>query len=65
MQEELRRAIEKLNSDVRNYLTPILAYADLLSRRVPEPDRRKLAKISKCVELILASLDEFMASLPK
>lgn len=64
MQEELRRAIEKLDSDVRNYLTPILAYSDLLSRGAPQADRRKLAKISECAERILASLDEFMASLP-
>lgn len=61
MQEALRQAVEKLNSDVRNYLTPILAYSDLLSRNASEADRKRLAKISECAERILASLDEFVA----
>ncbi len=65
MQEALLRAVEKLNSDVRNYLTPILAYADLLSGTASEADRKKLATVSNCAEQILASLNEFVASVTK
>lgn len=63
MQDDLREAVEKLNSDVRNYLTPIFAYTDLLSCTAAEADRRKLAVMSHCADSILAALDEFVASL--
>lgn len=60
MEEALRRAIEKLNSDVRNYLTPILVYAELLAQTAPESDRSKLAAISASAEQILLCLNEFV-----
>ena len=60
MEEAFQRAVEKLNSDVRNYLTPILAYSDLLSSSASEADRKKLAIISTCAENILHCLDEFV-----
>jgi len=60
--DDLRQAIEKLNSDVRNYLTPIFAYTDLMSCTVAEADRRKLAVMSHCADSILTALDEFVAS---
>ena len=57
---ELRDAVEKLNSDVRNYLTPILAYGELISQTVPQEDRRKVEVILECADKILASLQAFV-----
>jgi len=61
MKDPLCTALEKLNSDVRNYLTPILVYSEMLRRKAPDGDREKLFKISDCAEKILASLEEFVS----
>ena len=60
MEEALRGAVEKLNSDIRNHLTPILAYTDMLSCNAAAAERKKLAVIALCAENILSALDEFV-----
>ena len=57
---DLRRAVEKLNSDVRNYLTPILAYSELIGQSLAEGDRHKVEVMTECAEKILKSLEEFV-----
>ena len=60
MEEAFRLAVEKLNSDVRNYLTPVLAYADQMSSTASKAERKKLAIISQCAHNILKALEEFV-----
>lgn len=65
MDEPLRRALEKLNSNVRNYLTPVIAYSDSLASKAPETDRHKLLVITACAEKILGALEEFVAQVER
>lgn len=60
MDDALRRAVEKLNAEVRNSLTPIFAYSEMLMSTAVESDRKRLAVISSCAENILQSLDTFV-----
>ena len=57
---ELRQAVEKLNSDVRNYLTPIIAYSDMLTADLAGPELRKVMVIQQCAQKLLTSLEEFL-----